>query len=553
MRQQRALILFSGLAVVLLAAGLRFWALDFGLPHTLVRPDETPVLERTLSPAQGEFDLEWSIYPHAYVYGLWLWGEGVARTGALVGAWDEESQTETLRQARPRAFLIARALSALAGIAAVAFLFVATRRSLGDVAALVAALLLAVSFLHVRDSHAAKSDTLLSLGVIVALAACAQLSKRATPKRATVAGATLGVAMAAKYPAVVLVLPAMLAAVLGSSARGWRRYVPLQTLLIAGAASAFVFLATSPYLVLNSDNFMQLVGILGAAFPGAFPGLVDHFPGFPATMDAPPRSAYAPAGALGGFVYHARFSLWYGAGMLVTVLAPFAVAWGFACRRPLPLMCAVFSVSYYVVIALSPAMLARYVTPLLAPLFVLEAGLLLAIARRLAPGRATAVALGLAVIVAAEPLYASIAHNRILSRTDTRVMATEWIEANLPADARIAAHGTRFWPWGKPSPPEGRSFVPTDPDLASFDAQHVEYWLTHDHPLFFSSVDPELQARLAPRLQLLAEFSPYDPARAEPIFESADAYYAPYAGFRHVERAGPMVRIYAFEPEADRG
>ena len=52
--------------------------------------------------------------------------------------------------------------------------------------------------------------------------------------------------------------------------------------------------------------------------------------------------------------------------------------------------------------------------------------------------------------------------------------------------------------------------------------------------------------------RLVAEFEPYA-AGALPVFETADAYYAPFDGFARVERPGPQVRIYEFLPDARRG
>src|SRR5690554_6606772 len=62
-------------AILVVAAALRFWALDFGLPHLMTRPDEEVILVETRSPAVGKFDLEYGIYPSAYIFLSWGWGE----------------------------------------------------------------------------------------------------------------------------------------------------------------------------------------------------------------------------------------------------------------------------------------------------------------------------------------------------------------------------------------------------------------------------------------------------------------------------------------------
>jgi hypothetical protein len=47
-----------------------------------------------------------------------------------------------------------------------------------------------------------------------------------------------------------------------------------------------------------------------------------------------------------GLAYHARFSLRYGVGLLPTLLAPLAVVWGLASRRPAAVLPACFLLVY---------------------------------------------------------------------------------------------------------------------------------------------------------------------------------------------------------------
>jgi hypothetical protein len=269
-------------------------------------------------------------------------------------------------------------------------------------------------------------------------------------------------------------------------------------------------------------------------------------PGF----EGPGPSPYAGPGALGGAVYHARFSLWLGAGKLVTLLAPPALLWGFASRRALPVLAALSCVVWYAVIAASSAHFARYATPMLAPLLLLEAGLLDAAARRFAP-RAPRAAFATAILaLAAEPLLASVAHDRILARPDTRVLASEWMGRHLPVGARVTVHGTRFWSWGEPLLPPSALRVVALPEAAALEQEGVGWLVVHEHPLFWSSPNAQALAALAPRLELVARFEPYG-AASRPVFETADAYYAPFAGFAGVERAGPEIRIYALRRTAE--
>jgi hypothetical protein len=268
---------------------------------------------------------------------------------------------------------------------------------------------------------------------------------------------------------------------------------------------------------------------------------------FRLAADPVPVSEYGSLAFGGGLLYHARFSLWYGAGKLATLLAPLAVVWGLSRRGRLATLAACFVLAYFVIVGLGASLLARYMTPLLPPLLLLEAGLLHAAATRWGGRHARAWFALATVLVAVEPLWSAIAHDRIAARTDTRVLATRWLEERLPPNTRVAVYGTRFYPWGAPQIPARLKRVAAEPEQSALEASRVQYLVTHDHDLFFSTVNPEVMKRLAPRLTLEADFRPFDPARARPVFEAADAYYVPFHGFSGVERPGPHVSVYRFE------
>src|SRR5439155_594794 len=206
----------------------------------------------------------------------------------------------------------------------------------------------------------------------------------------------------------------------------------------------------------------------------------------------------------GGFAYHAGFSLRYGAGLVPTLLAPVAVAWGAASRRRLLVLAAVFAVAYSAVVGISPVNQARYMTPLLPVLALLEGGLLgTVLARR------PLVLLAAALVLVAEPLASAVAHDRIASRTDTRVLATRWMGEHLPRGAQVEIVGTRLWVYGVPQMPPGIEARHAVPEPGALAAAGIGYVLTHDHPLPFSHVDPEVMEGLADHVRLLKDFNPF--------------------------------------------
>jgi hypothetical protein len=530
----------------------------------MTRPDELDVVMRTLEPARGEFDMGWSAYPSSYIYLCWAWGSTGLTIGQLLGIHPAQSYLKAFRRNPERIFLIERTLSATAGSAAVLLLMLMVRAGmtprardpsgeegspslrggeLANSAALVAGVLLATNFLHARDSHAIKPDILLSLTVVVALAAMLPLARSGSLRSGAVAGAAVGAAMAAKYPGILLFPPLYAAALLGSSQHGWRRCLPASA-ICAGLAAAGVFLASSPFLVFNPESREMLESIVRLAFPQVFASS-------PEAMARATR-AFGVQGAgepdwLAGLVYHARFSLRYGAGLLPALLAPIALLWGLASRRTLPLLGALFFLVYYTVMSASPALYARYLTPVMPVLALLEAMMLCDLAGRFFERRRAIVLTAATLLLAAEPLAGAIHHNRLAATTDTRLLATQWLEQNVSAGSRLLVLGASYWHWGDPQIPPRLKSVRVEPTAEAMSEAGVQYLVTHDHWLFSSTLDPEIIGALTPQLEALVEFDPASPAGGEAVFEAFDAYYIPIHGFRSVRRPGPHIRIYAFE------
>jgi hypothetical protein len=310
--------------------------------------------------------------------------------------------------------------------------------------------------------------------------------------------------------------------------------------VVAASVAAAVFLATSPFLLVNEETRRFLVGVLRLVFPSVFP---------PAPGTAPGLDVAASGSA--AYAYHVVFSLRWGAGVVATILAPVAVLLGLADRRPLLRLAALFAIFYYAVVGLSPVRLARYMTPLMPVLAVLVAALLVRASAWAGRGAPLALAVATALVVA-EPLRATIAHDRLAARADTRNQATDWLAAHAPPGAVIAVAGTRFWGWGQPRMPRGMRAVQVEPTLEEIARERPAFLVAHDHPLFSSKVDPAALARAQPALRLVADFDPFRAGGDGAVFEADDAYYIPIGGFDAVVRPGPHVRIYEVAiPEAD--
>ena len=142
-----------------------------------------------------------------------------------------------------------------------------------------------------------------------------------------------------------------------------------------------------------------------------------------------------------GFWFNLTPNLTGAIGVVLVVLGIAGLGWAFWRRTRLDLMVAPYVVIYFVYIGTWKELADRYLL-VIAPLVILLAVRLCVDVVRLATPRVRRVALPAVVVVLAVafvlPLTASLAFDRDLSGPDTRELAKEWIERNLPAGSLIA-------------------------------------------------------------------------------------------------------------------
>jgi hypothetical protein len=481
----------------------------------MARPDEEALVPRFVTFDAGDPNPHWFMYPTLSLYLTYAWLKGMLLGGHALGVWTGPTDVATLAQADPRAlYLTARLLSALVGTATIAATYRLARLLGGRAAGLVAALLVTVSFLHVRESHFFKPDAILSFFVTVALIGCTLLQRRGTVGAALLAGVACGLALSVKYT-LTLGVPLVLAALLGPT--GGERTSRVVRLAAAGAAAAAAAFVGSPYTLIAWHEFAGWVRV------------------------ADMWVRYGGEGLATGFRYHFLYSFLAAQGLPLTVFALGALAWGLGVRRLLPV--AAFLIASLVQLGLASAAYTRYVTPLLPCLYALVGVALVEVVGRVASRllRVAAAAM-LLLLLAARPLHSAVRFDQVVAARDTRLLATDWLAAHVPKGTPVLVLGA---PW---------PYVFGDPDLAGYIVRRnptldarlgIRYVVTHEHPLPFSRLPPEFEA-MRPALRLVETFSPFagDEAPRDALFELRDAFYVPVAGFESVVRGGPLIRVY---------
>ncbi len=282
-------------------------------------------------------------------------------------------------------YLTARIVGVVLATSSIAAAWWLGRRAFGTPSAgVVAAAAVAVCTVHVAYSHAAVTDVPLTLGVAVSLALLVS-------GRLELAGIAIGLAMGFKYPGVFLLVPLVVA--------GWKQW---RRLVVSGVLAAAAFLASSPFIVVHGHQaWHEAFRVQRLARDGWLGFEHDHI---------------API----AFVVR----LWEGLGPAL-ILCGVGLVVALVRRTRTDLILSSFVVVYFADLLTLAAHFDRYVLPLVPALGALAGRM-----RSLAP-----VTLLLLVV----PLTWSIRDTKVLTRTDTRIVAHRWVEQHIPPGTRIAA------------------------------------------------------------------------------------------------------------------
>ena len=489
---------------VLLGAVLRFFPVWFGLPYSHARPDETTALAHALSILAGDPNPHFFNWPSLALY---LFAGLFHVAAAVKGTLDSADY-----------FVIARCASAFAGTATILVLWRLARRVTDDRVATFAAAFLAVAILHVRDSHFATTDVLMTLFVIACLSLVADGIASGSLRSIALAGVAGGLATSTKYSAA----PLLLTVVAGWPGKGARwRHTGL--FLLAFAAG---FVIGTPYAVADFPTFRHDLlferSHLAAGHTATDQGV--------------------------GWLYHLTRSLPYGLGipMYAAALAGIVPLLTRYRRSSLPLV--IFAATFFTAIGSGRTVFFRYILPLM-PLACLSAAVFVVSttewAARRFRSRARLVEALLIAVVAIPSLVNSVWMDVLLARTDSRVLAAEWLIGRLrPEDTMFDAGGdytrlelgrTAFHEWQYDS--VGASFV-------NAGGRTPDWIVLYDSPLRdYATTDPRLRALAASRYAVAYQVTATGASR-ESIFDPQDAFFLPIAGFGAVLRPGPDVTIY---------
>ena len=529
--------------IVALALGLRLWGVGFGLPYAY-HVDEPTYVSAALNLGAGIIGRQ----PNPTGLINILFGEyaGYFIAGRIAGLFASASDFERAYRVDPTIFLLlGRLTSVILGTLTVLVAYGLGKASAGRLAGWLATLFMAVAFLHVRDSHYGVPDVAVVFFLSLSTLCCVLAVQRPSRWFLWLASATGGFALATKWSVWPLLATLVLAAVFRPAQKRARAVEVLIALLffVGGFAVGGFQLLLKPGVYLEYALREQQAGAGG---------------GFGAWQ----------VDMVTGWVFYLK-TLNYGLGIVLLVLAMLGglrrLVQVIRSKDRVSLVLLSFPILYLLIMGASRHYFARYALPLVpfAALFAAEA--LVTLVPR--PGARYAglryVLMTLLVVAAvAPPLAQSIAHDVILTRQDTRTVAKNWIEANIPAGSKIAVdwptHGPPLSTSERPMPASAEMFdVVTvggsglaDHPLSWYSEQGVDYLIASSFIYNLSLVDPDWDAKrrsfyasLERELDLLEEFRPYT-GNTEPPFVF-DEIYGPVVSLWQRDRPGPVLKIYS--------
>lgn len=526
-------------AVVAVAAAVRLAGLQFGLPLVQARPDEQVIASKAVGFwATGDLNPHFFDYPSFYLYvtaalyGLYfLWGLASGRfdsVAAFAASWPSDWVPF---------FLIPRVAGALSGTVTVLVVYAIARRLFDRATALVAGLFMALAFLHVRDSHYGTTDVPMTLLLMLAMLFVVRAHQDGRTKDVVLSGVFGGLAMATKYNAVMLALPmAASAAIRMVDAPAGARSAALRAArpLLLVAVGALTFSVASPFVLLDPRQVLRDLDLVADL----------HSVGM------------TPPEVLGiGWTYHARFSLPHGLGWPLYGAGLAGMAWLAWMRVRVAILLCAYPLAYYLAAGGGYMVYVRYMLPVVPFLCLTAAVAVMALARglaRVARLPAPLVAAALAVVVISASAATVVRFDRLLRQRDSRLVAGEWVRANVPAGVTIYQAGNayghlqleatrpfryRHWTWDR----DANKFRD---ETGRFTEGWPDWIVAHESALPYSHVPDRVSRELRWSYLLVHMTRAVDAREPLNVYDIQDAFFLPYGGFVQVRRPGPNVFVY---------
>lgn len=420
--------------IIFVGFALRIIGLNFGQPFRY-HPDELKLVYW----AGNMLDVsKWSpgmffligVYPPLYAFVLaaafGLYSVFLLVTNAMPGI----EAIQSMYYSEPFAFhMIGRWISALSGTTSIYVLYLIGKKAYSPKTGVVAALLLATCFLHVRNSHFGVVDAMLILLILSSFYYSLSIISKPTLRNYVLAAIFASAATATKWNAALIVLPFLLAHVFADSEKGWIRKIVSPKLWFTALAGLISFLIFCPQVFLDFNEWWG--GVVGTArFQqsastklGAGGGFFSYFTG-----------NHSPGY---GFFYDNSFIA--ALGPFVTLFFVLGIIYLLWRHKKTDFLVLLFPLITYLMVGDMKYKAMRHLLPLVPFLLLIAAEFVNSIISDIVKPpvfKRICSALIIALMVIPTGLKA-LRYDMALCQVDTRTRMKNWIESNVPDGTKI--------------------------------------------------------------------------------------------------------------------
>ncbi|HXI30131.1 MAG TPA: phospholipid carrier-dependent glycosyltransferase, partial [Vicinamibacterales bacterium] len=411
-------------AATALGAAFRFYGLGWGAPYFHFHIDEHIVF--TYADALSRSSREAANASKFFMYSpfpMYILNGIVAAYSALRHPLDLAVPRDEVTY-----MLLGRAISATLGAATVPLTYATTRLVAGRRAGVFAAFLLAGTVIHLRESHFFSLDVSMTFFTVLGFYFAMRIVTRGGAGGEAGSAVALGLGLASKYSAAFLAPLIGIAELLSPRApqrlapfdsRGWLRVVVRTAVTVA--AGLALFLALDWLVIRYFDKFRDdiKVWVIDPLSGATKPEWIAQF----ADVNALP--------------YWFTNLLWWGLGPALEIAGLAGIVWLLAVRRDRPsILAGLFPILYFLSAGKTAtvAPFIRYSVPLAAPL-ALAAGVLCA--DLVAHPRWRKIGVATTSVVIGSTLLWALAYMNVFRQPDSRLEASRWMLANVPAGSKV--------------------------------------------------------------------------------------------------------------------
>lgn len=572
------------LAIFLLACVVRFYGINFGLPHTHCRPDEETIIMVALKFFSGDLNPHFFNYPTLYMYILFGLYCCYLLLRIVLGGTVPEFLTEIAIQ--PGMFyLISRSLSALLGAFTTIIVFFIAKRVFDKKTAFVSSFFMSIAYLHVRNSHFGTTDVAMTFFITCATLHIIKAAREKKRMDYILSGVFTGLATATKYGGMFLIFSMFLTHVMNHLQRMFKQQNILSdkktgrfTPPVAACCQSILLSAKEKYLWLYA-------GVAAISFFLASPFILLDFTTFLKDFLFEMHHVADVQGVITtrGWWYHIRYTLPYGMGwgMFLTSLAGVVLYVRKDMYRALILYA--FPVALFIVAGKGYTVHLRYMVPVLPFLCIASAMFVVQVNTILFRASLRKYMLPVWALILAIPSFHNVIRfDYLMAKVDNRVIAADWIQNNIPSGSSIYRSGSlygqvRLRLSEKSLEEQYREVIANGGTgrLIRIKLQHLrkggyqggyddwkydqqalvsetgilpDFIIIQQSPLrAYSKVPDQIMELVETEYHLIKTFEAVDLRASSNWYSQIDAFYMPFIGFKEISRPGPNLYIYKYK------